>query len=92
MKREYAKLFEGLNNDKIAAKKEALCIGLHEKRGAHDFEQAEEGRRGAIMVRNTNTIKKQASKVSIIHIWLLKSFAGLAFAHFLKHCSNSISG
>ncbi|KAF9506130.1 hypothetical protein BS47DRAFT_1367588 [Hydnum rufescens UP504] len=59
MKREYVKLFEGLNDDEIATKKEALCVGLHEKRGTHDFEQAEEGQCGAIMVRNANVIKKQ---------------------------------
>ncbi|KAF9514379.1 hypothetical protein BS47DRAFT_1392509 [Hydnum rufescens UP504] len=43
MKAEYAKLCEGLNADELAAKKDALIKALHEKRGAQDFEWAEEG-------------------------------------------------
>jgi hypothetical protein len=61
MRAEYTKLFEGFNADEVAAKKETLLKALHENGGAQDFEQAEEGRCGAVMARNAEMIKKKVS-------------------------------
>jgi hypothetical protein len=59
MRAKYANLFEGLNSDEVVGKKDALLKALHEKRGAQDFKQAEEGQHGAVMARNTEIIKKK---------------------------------
>ncbi|KAF9514417.1 hypothetical protein BS47DRAFT_1361785 [Hydnum rufescens UP504] len=71
---KYAKLFEGLNVDEVAVKKDTLLKTLHEKRGAQDFEQAEEGQCGAVMARNTEMIKKKA-----LHLHTFSSIALVAF-------------
>ncbi|KAF9508064.1 hypothetical protein BS47DRAFT_1366224 [Hydnum rufescens UP504] len=62
---------DGLNKNEAAAKKDSLLKGLQEKRGIRDFEQAEEGRQGAIMARNANSIKKQACRpvIDALTVW-----------------------
>ncbi|KAF9505417.1 hypothetical protein BS47DRAFT_1400399 [Hydnum rufescens UP504] len=79
MKVKYATLFEGLNKNEAAAKKDSLLKGLQEKRGIRDFEQAEEGWWGAIMAQNANSIKKQACRPAL-H---LDAFSNIAMITFL---------
>ncbi|KAF9510710.1 hypothetical protein BS47DRAFT_1364386 [Hydnum rufescens UP504] len=53
-----------LNVDEFAAKKDTLLKALHEKTGACDFEQAEEGRCGAVMARNAEMVKRSIALVT----------------------------
>ncbi|KAF9512190.1 hypothetical protein BS47DRAFT_1394478, partial [Hydnum rufescens UP504] len=71
MKVKYATLFEGLNKNEAAAKKDSLL--------------KEEGRWGAIMARNANSIKKQACRpvIDALTALHLDAFSNIAMITFL---------